>query len=209
MATTTPNYGWPVPTSTDLVKDGAVAIEALGDAIDATVFGLPSGALSLVNTTTIGTTVSSIAVNNVFTATYQNYLVIFNFDTTTTSTVTSLLFRLRKAGTSNSANEYKANGYVSTSSLTNDNLNSTSQIFGLVNNSFPDNSSATITFYSPQKNSKTGYKYDAMGVDGTPVQHARVGNGYHNVLNNYDGFEIIVNSGTMSGGTIRTYGYGI
>jgi hypothetical protein len=40
MATTTPNYSWPVPTSTDLVKDGATAIEALGDAVDATVFGL-------------------------------------------------------------------------------------------------------------------------------------------------------------------------
>jgi hypothetical protein len=40
MATTTPNYGWPVPTSTDLVKDGATAIEALGDAVDATVFSL-------------------------------------------------------------------------------------------------------------------------------------------------------------------------
>jgi hypothetical protein len=40
MATTTPNYGWPVPTSTDYVKDGATAIEALGDAIDATLFGI-------------------------------------------------------------------------------------------------------------------------------------------------------------------------
>jgi hypothetical protein len=28
MATTTPNYGWPVPTDTDYVKDGAAAIEA-------------------------------------------------------------------------------------------------------------------------------------------------------------------------------------
>jgi hypothetical protein len=35
MPTTTPVNGWPVPVSTDLVKDGAVAIEALGDAIDA------------------------------------------------------------------------------------------------------------------------------------------------------------------------------
>jgi len=35
MATTTPNFGWTVPTSTDYVKDGAVAIETLGDAIDA------------------------------------------------------------------------------------------------------------------------------------------------------------------------------
>lgn len=37
MATVTPLNNWPVPTSTDLVKDGAVAIEALGDAIDASV----------------------------------------------------------------------------------------------------------------------------------------------------------------------------
>jgi hypothetical protein len=37
MATTTPNNGWAVPTSTDYVKDGATAIETLGDAIDASV----------------------------------------------------------------------------------------------------------------------------------------------------------------------------
>lgn len=37
MATTTPNNGWSVPTSTDYVKDGASAIETLGDAIDASV----------------------------------------------------------------------------------------------------------------------------------------------------------------------------
>lgn len=37
MATTTPNNGWTVPTSTDYVKDGATAIETLGDAIDASV----------------------------------------------------------------------------------------------------------------------------------------------------------------------------
>jgi hypothetical protein len=35
MATTTPQFGWAVPTSTDYVKDGAAAIETLGDAIDA------------------------------------------------------------------------------------------------------------------------------------------------------------------------------
>ena len=40
MATTTPNYGWSVPTSTDLVKNGAVAIETLGDSADATVKAL-------------------------------------------------------------------------------------------------------------------------------------------------------------------------
>lgn len=43
MATTTPNFGWPVPTSTDLVKDGATAIEALGDAIDTSIVDLKGG----------------------------------------------------------------------------------------------------------------------------------------------------------------------
>ena len=43
MATTTPNFGWPVPTSTDLVKNGAVAIEGLGDAIDASMLDFKGG----------------------------------------------------------------------------------------------------------------------------------------------------------------------
>jgi hypothetical protein len=43
MATTTPNFGWPVPTSTDLVKNGATAIEGLGDAIDASLLDLKGG----------------------------------------------------------------------------------------------------------------------------------------------------------------------
>ena len=43
MATTTPNFGWVVPTSTDLVKDGATAIETLGDSIDASLLDLKGG----------------------------------------------------------------------------------------------------------------------------------------------------------------------
>ena len=43
MATTTPNFGWSVPTSSDLVKNGATAIETLGDAIDASLLDLKGG----------------------------------------------------------------------------------------------------------------------------------------------------------------------
>jgi hypothetical protein len=43
MATTTPNFNWSVPTSTDLVKDGATAIETLGDSIDASFVDLKGG----------------------------------------------------------------------------------------------------------------------------------------------------------------------
>jgi hypothetical protein len=43
MPTTTPNFGWSVPVSTDLVKDGATAIEVLGDSIDASLVDLKGG----------------------------------------------------------------------------------------------------------------------------------------------------------------------
>jgi hypothetical protein len=40
MATVTTNYGFDIPQSTDLVKDGATAIAALGQDIDTTFAGL-------------------------------------------------------------------------------------------------------------------------------------------------------------------------
>ena len=43
MATTTPNFGWSVPTSSDLVKNGATAIETLGDSVDASLWNVTKG----------------------------------------------------------------------------------------------------------------------------------------------------------------------
>lgn len=43
MATTTTNFGWDIPQSTDLVKDGATAIAALGTDIDTAFVDLKGG----------------------------------------------------------------------------------------------------------------------------------------------------------------------
>lgn len=43
MATTTTNFGWTVPQSTDLVKDGATAISTLGSGIDTSLVKLKGG----------------------------------------------------------------------------------------------------------------------------------------------------------------------
>jgi hypothetical protein len=43
MATTTTNFGWDIPQSTDLVKDGATAIAALGQDIDTALIDLKGG----------------------------------------------------------------------------------------------------------------------------------------------------------------------
>ena len=43
MATTTSNFGWPIPQSTDLVKDGATAIASLGSGVDTSMAELKGG----------------------------------------------------------------------------------------------------------------------------------------------------------------------
>jgi hypothetical protein len=133
MATTTPNYSWPVPTSTDLVKDGATAIEALGDAIDATVFGLPLSPLTGIiptsvavgtgtgsfNATTGNVTfagATSISVNGVFSATYDKYIIVYKAGVTTGGNSISL--RFRTTGTDNTNNTYSTTVGRSTSNTT-------------------------------------------------------------------------------------------
>jgi hypothetical protein len=43
MATTTTNFGWSIPSDTDLVKDGAAAMRTLGNAIDTSMVDLKGG----------------------------------------------------------------------------------------------------------------------------------------------------------------------
>jgi hypothetical protein len=100
MATTTPNYGWTVPTSTDLVKDGATAIETLGDAIDAsmnTALGTKKAGMVLLNTTSFSGVTSISLPANTFSSAYQNYVLkgILYCDS-------QVDIRLRAAGSDNS-----------------------------------------------------------------------------------------------------------
>jgi len=48
----TPTFSWPTPDDTDLVRDGAAAIRALGDAADLTVSNLTQNVVSTVKTDT-------------------------------------------------------------------------------------------------------------------------------------------------------------
>jgi hypothetical protein len=82
----TPNYSWPVPVATDLVKDGYQAIADLGDAIDATVYG-QSSALVLVKSQVIGSAVASVAVTGAFSTTYDAYKIVIANTVTSASSV--------------------------------------------------------------------------------------------------------------------------
>ena len=74
MATTTTNFGWDIPQSTDLVKDGATAIATLGQDIDTALVDLKGGTtgqiLSKASNTDLDFTwiTSSVSTNSLFNA---------------------------------------------------------------------------------------------------------------------------------------------
>lgn len=198
MATTTPNYGWPVPTSTDYVKDGAVAIEALGDAIDATVFGLPTAGLTLIKSQVIGSAVSSVNVTAAFSTTYDYYKVIVSGGVATGA---ALSFRVGSPGTGFYGAYVYSNNFGATPAAigTSNAANWASVGWG---------NSSGIMFeaevYSPFLAKDTYCKSAAIDT-----ANSRFGafTGWLNTTTSFTDFTITPASGTLTGGTIFVYGY--
>jgi hypothetical protein len=200
MATTTPNYGWPVPTSTDYVKDGATAIEALGDAIDATVFGLGGGGLTLIKTQTIGTAVSSVNVTSAFSTTYDNYKItvsggvgsaVGNLGLKLGATVTGYYAGLTAVSYSAASADLASNNNAT--SWTFAGRTTTDSIYANLELNAPFLSKNTFVS-APAQNAATGGSAGAMA-------------GFLNNTTSYTDFTLTPASGTLTGGTIRVYGY--
>jgi hypothetical protein len=202
MATVTPNYNWPVPTSTDFVKDGASSIEALGDAIDATVFGLPSGALTLINTTTFSA-VASQSINDVFSATYDNYKIFI--DCTHSAGGVGFSLRYRVGGADNSTANYQWTQVVrdntTTSVLGVSGLNQTSASLGTV---YGTRNAQEINVFSPFLASETLHDTHLISLS-TSTEINRIIAGGLNLTTSFTGFTILPASGTITG-TVRVYG---
>jgi hypothetical protein len=198
MATTTPNYGWPVPTSTDYVKDGATAIEALGDAIDATVFGLGSAGLILVKTQTIGAAVSNVTVTGAFSATYDNYLI------TVSGGVGSVANYLKLQLGATTTGYYYGGNYAlyagGTGTLVGANV--ANWIIGNHNSNEID---ASVRLFSPNLTKLTTYAAN-FAEGGTAGLSAHMG-GMLNNTTQYTDFTLIPLSGTLTGGEIKVYGF--
>jgi hypothetical protein len=211
MATTTPNYGWAVPTSTDLVKDGATAIETLGDAIDAsmnTALGTKKAGMVLLNTTSFSA-VASQAVT-AFSTTYDNYKIIV--DITGNSTTADINLKLRSGATDNSADYTQAVTVVSTGGSTT-NLSQSALTTGFRINGVHSGSSSTqhsqtsqIDLFRPflavwtTHNALIAYR----ASDGT--YYGGAGTGLHAVTTSFDGINLIASAGTITG-RIQIFGY--
>jgi hypothetical protein len=201
MATTTPNYGWDVPTSTDYVKDGATAIETLGDDIDATLYTALGGAypgLRLIKKQTIGTGVSTVTVTNAFSATYDNYLIMINGGVG--STTAEINMKLGSTATGYyTALLYASFGVNSAQAVTLSNAGYWAYIGAGSTNSLRANCNVLSPFLA--KNSQFNSIWLQTDTSGNA-------SGYLNNSTSYTDFTVYPISGTWTGGTIYVYGYG-
>lgn len=201
MATTT-NYGWEIPDDTDLVKDGAAAIRELGQDIDTTVYGLPSGALTLINTTTFSA-VASQSVNNVFTSAYQNYEIRYNI--TAKSALGAVNFRYRVGGSDdNTANYNQAAIFVRTNNASAGDGSGAATSITSFGTSDANVISLIAQVSNPQLAVHTQTTHQYFGGDSATL-FVYLGGSDFRANTVFDGFTLIAASGTITG-TVRVYG---
>ena len=199
---TTTNNGWTTPADTALVKDGASAIRTLGQAIDTTLGVYQSPGLVKISTTTF-TGVASQSINDVFSATYENYKIIISL---TAAADEILGFRVRVSSADLTTSTYKnvvINGIANPNSSNAGGQTTTRVDLG---NSSTGEQSYNVEVYKPflTVNSRVVCTYvDNRSSYSTGVQSSIVNNS-----TSYTGFTLFsVLSGGNISGKVSVYGY--
>ena len=164
-------------------------------------FAAASG-LTLIKTQTIGTAVATVEVTGAFSATYENYLITVSGGASSSSNAMRMILGATTAGyyISFANAPYDGSGIAGVQT----NNGAIWSFIGFANttgiNIFANLQSpqlAKLTFISaPYANS--------TGAAGTGTGQS---NGYLNNTTQYTAFTISPSSGTLTGGTIRVYGY--
>ena len=146
-------------------------------------------------------------VDNAFSATYLNYLLVAEFAGSTTATIT---MRLRASGSDDSTSNY----FLGAEGRTNDGSDTTWANDGATSWTIGYTSTAvaarrnrqSFTVYAPQAATRTG-----ISGTGTTARTTNIGiggffaGGEFAATTAFDGFSIIASAGTISG-TVRVYG---
>ena len=210
------NTGIPVfatTTTRDAAFGGSNKVLAEGqfayiEATDTTQFydgaawqSVGASGLTLIKTQTIGSAVSSVAVTGVFSATYDNYKIIVNGGAGSGDSNIGLTLGASATG-------YYSGGaiwqYPNTQTSAGDN-NATSwtRAATMTTNAI----SADITLLQPFAAARTSFNCWVMWNTTTTNNYGGLQAGFHNVSTSYTDFTLTPASGTMTGGTIRVYGY--
>ena len=177
----------------------------LGSTGSVAVAGALTGAgMDLINKTDFSA-VSSVSLNNVFTSTYDNYVISWKVSS---STQGDLSMRFRTAGTDNTASNYTySNGFVSGGTFGSagfNNAGTTSYLFAY--NGGSGGSSGQISVYSPFLADGTYTIHDWVYRLSSNEHVRSMGSSKYNAATSFDGFTMYPASSTITG-TIRVYGY--
>jgi hypothetical protein len=161
---------------------------------------LPAG-LVLLNTTSFSG-VASQSINDVFSATYNNYLIIVDDLIRNTGGGLDVYLRLRVSGTDSTTGYYYGQGY----SLWGSDLAGTGRVnnggqFSAAGCSSTNKGYSMIWLQNPFLTKITGYqtiqtRHDAGSYSG----------GYNSAATSYTGFSIVADSNNLTG-TVSTYGF--
>jgi hypothetical protein len=205
MATTTTNYGFDIPQSTDLVKDGATAIATLGQDIDTamnTALGTKKAGMVLLNTTSFSGVASISIPQDTFTSTYRNYHIRLNV---AGSAATFLKMKLRAAGVDTTASSYVWS--VTRSSYASGAFGGYSgngvDFFEITDltNSTTDVFDSQINIYRPKDAVVTNIAVNGRGV----ANGATFISGSFNATTSFDAITLFPNTGNITG-FIQVYG---
>jgi hypothetical protein len=161
-----------------------------------TAGAMDSIGLWLVKTVTIGAGVSSVPVTNAFSANYDNYKIVF--ENGTASTTANIAFQL----TGITSNYFQSGTYVaySSSAVTGFNQNGGSSF--LTAQATTTGYSWTLDLINPFNTELKYFQVSGLG-SATYYQFG----GFCNSSASATGFTLTPSGGTITGGTIRVYGY--
>jgi hypothetical protein len=156
--------------------------------------------LTLISATTIGTTVASVTVTGAFSATYDNYLIIVNGGIASTNNSLVLTLGATTTGYYYAGNDlaYSSTAYVGLAGQ--NQANWPNLIRGSANSL-----SGQISLYGPFAAKNT--HFSCVGGRSEAGSGVNTLAGYLANTTSYTAFTLTANSGTITGGTIRVYGY--
>jgi hypothetical protein len=160
---------------------------------------------TFISATTIGSAVSSVTVTGLFSATYDAYKIVISGGTGSANT--SIRTQLRDGGTTETGSFYK---FASTGSQYADGVYAKDWSAGFTTNftytGYVNNTDAYLTYNVDLINPFLGKPTLISGQYAHLLSNRQMA-GYLDTTTSYDGLVISPETGTLTGGTIRVYGY--
>jgi hypothetical protein len=157
--------------------------------------------LTLIKSQTIGSGVSTVTVTDAFSSTYDNYKIIISGGA---GSATSEQLRLQLGSTTTGYYRFAIFGNYTGSTVNGENVSNGSYWQG-VGTITTANVTGNIDLLSPNlaKNTSVLSNYSQSKTDGNAFWFS----GFLNDTTQYTAFTITPSGGTLTGGTIRVYGY--